>query len=99
MSLRAELRPLPVSNTATEWKASSGSRAYLEAVTAMEERAHQISKNQAHEAVWLLEHPALYTAGTSAKAADLVDATRFPVFETGRGGQYTYHGPGQRVAY
>ena len=99
MILRAELRPLPVLHTAIEWKASLGFLAYLDVVAAMEVRVDQISKNQAREAVWLLEHPALYTAGTSAKAADLVDATRFPVFETGRGGQYTYHGPGQRVAY
>ena len=99
MILRAEIRPLPVLRTAIEWKVSLGSLAYLNAVAAMEERVDQISRNQAREAVWLLEHPALYTAGTSAKAADLVDEARFPVFETGRGGQYTYHGPGQRVAY
>jgi lipoyl(octanoyl) transferase len=65
----------------------------------MKELALQIAANEAQEQVWLLEHPPLYTAGTSANAADLVDAKRFDVFETGRGGQYTYHGPGQRVGY
>jgi lipoyl(octanoyl) transferase len=65
----------------------------------MEARAAAIAKGTAGEIVWLLEHPALYTAGVSAKAADLVIPDRFPVFKTGRGGQFTYHGPGQRVAY
>ena len=65
----------------------------------MEARVAAIAAGQASELVWLLEHPALYTAGTSADPADLVDADRFPVHGTGRGGQYTYHGPGQRVAY
>lgn len=71
---------------------------YLDAVHEMENRAEAIAAGAAPEQVWLLEHPPLYTAGTSAKEGDLVDA-RFPVFQTGRGGQYTYHGPGQRVAY
>ncbi|MCE3230554.1 MAG: lipoate-protein ligase, partial [Alphaproteobacteria bacterium] len=61
----------------------------------MEERAHGIYKGSAPEMVWLLEHPPLYTAGTSAKASDLLDISKLPVYETGRGGQYTYHGPGQ----
>lgn len=65
----------------------------------MEARAKAIAEGNASEQVWLLEHPALYTAGTSAKPDDLVDPTRFPVFQAGRGGQYTYHGPGQRVGY
>ena len=65
----------------------------------METAVAAIAAGTEPERIWLLEHPALYTAGTSAKPTDLVDATRFPVFETGRGGQYTYHGPGQRVAY
>lgn len=65
----------------------------------MEERVAAIAEGRAAELVWLLEHPPLYTAGTSANAADLVDPGRFPVFQTGRGGQHTYHGPGQRVAY
>ena len=65
----------------------------------MEERATAIAAGEADECIWLLEHPALYTAGTSAKAEDLTDPNRFPVHQTRRGGQYTYHGPGQRVAY
>ncbi len=72
---------------------------YDEAVAAMEARAAAIALGEADELVWLLEHPPLYTAGTSAKAADLVEPERFPVHQTGRGGQYTYHGPGQRIAY
>lgn len=71
---------------------------YETAVSNMEKRVEGIRAGTAEEAVWLLEHPPLYTAGTSAKAEDLVNA-RFPVYQTGRGGQYTYHGPGQRVAY
>ncbi len=72
---------------------------YSKTLSAMEERAALIAKGEACECVWLLEHPPLYTAGTSAQGIDLVDSNRFPVFQTGRGGQYTYHGPGQRVAY
>lgn len=72
--------------------------AYEDAVRFMEERVADIRAGTAEEMIWLLEHPPLYTAGTSAKAGDLLD-TRFPVYQTGRGGQYTYHGPGQRVAY
>ncbi len=71
---------------------------YEEALTAMEARAAAIARGEAAERVWLLEHPPLYTAGTSAKPADLLDA-RFPVHQTGRGGQFTYHGPGQRIGY
>ena len=81
------------------WANNSGAAAYLSAVAAMEAHVAAIAAGEELERVWLIEHPALYTAGTSALAADLVDATRFPVFQTGRGGQYTYHGPGQRVAY
>jgi len=72
--------------------------AYQDAVEVMEKRAADIAAGNAPELVWLLEHPPLYTSGTSAKAADLLNA-RFPVFATGRGGQFTYHGPGQRVVY
>jgi lipoyl(octanoyl) transferase len=72
---------------------------YPEAIAWMEDRVTAIAAGQAEEAIWLLEHPPLYTAGTSAQARDLVDPDRFPVFETRRGGQYTYHGPGQRVVY
>mgnify|MGYP001321819912 CR=1 FL=1 len=84
---------------APEWLSSPDLVAYPEALAAMEARAAAIADGSASEAVWLLEHPPLYTAGTSAKGADLLDAGGFPVFATGRGGQYTYHGPGQRVGY
>jgi lipoyl(octanoyl) transferase len=72
---------------------------YLEAVEAMEARIASIRDGEARECIWLLEHPPLYTAGTSAKESDLLIRDRFPVYNTGRGGEYTYHGPGQRVAY
>ena len=81
-----------------EWRVSEGLVSYDQAVAAMEARAAAIAEGGAPELVWLLEHPPLYTAGTSAKAADLIEA-RLPVHQTGRGGQFTYHGPGQRVAY
>ena len=81
-----------------EWKVSKAPVAYEEALSFMEGRVAEIRAGTAEDCVWLLEHPPLYTAGTSAKAEDLLEP-RFPVFETGRGGQYTYHGPGQRVAY
>ena len=84
---------------AVEWLTSDGPVAYPDAPGVMEARVADIADGLAGEAVWLLEHPPLYTAGTSAKAADLLDAGGFPVFATGRGGQYTYHGPGQRVGY
>ena len=83
---------------AVECRISSAPVPYEEAVEAMEARAAAIAAGQEPELVWLLEHPPLYTSGTSANAADLLDA-RFPVFATGRGGQFTYHGPGQRVVY
>lgn len=82
-----------------EWKISSDLVDYEEALKVMEARVDAIQKGTAGELVWLLEHPPLYTAGTSADAADLVDPERFPVYDAGRGGQYTYHGPGQRVVY
>jgi lipoyl(octanoyl) transferase len=82
-----------------EWSHLPGLSPYAETLSAMEARAAAIAAGTADEAVWLLEHPPLYTAGTSARREDLTDPDRFPVFETGRGGQYTYHGPGQRVAY
>ena len=84
---------------AAGWAVSPGRIGYPEAVEAMKARAAAIAAGEAGELVWLLEHPPLYTAGVSAKADDLLDASRFPVFQTGRGGQFTYHGPGQRVAY
>ena len=81
------------------WAVSRRRIGYDEAVEAMEARVDAICAGEAGELVWLLEHPPLYTAGVSSKPADLLDRERFPVFRTGRGGQYTYHGPGQRVAY
>ena len=81
-----------------EWRISAGPVPYPEAVTEMESRAADIADQRAAELVWLLEHPPLYTSGTSGKEGDLLDP-RFPMFTTGRGGQLTYHGPGQRVAY
>src|SRR3954453_11453697 len=83
---------------AVEWRISAAPVPYPDAVAAMEARVEAIANREAPELVWLLEHPPLYTSGTSGKDADLLDA-RFPVFSTGRGGQLTYHGPGQRVAY
>ena len=82
-----------------EWITSDGLTDYDEAVAFMEARADAIARGEADEAIWLLEHPPLYTAGTSAKPDDLTEPDRFPVYQAKRGGQYTYHGPGQRVAY
>jgi len=82
-----------------DWTTLPGLAPYPETLAAMETRAAAIADGTAPEAIWLLEHPPLYTAGTSAKPADLTDPHRFPVYSAGRGGQYTYHGPGQRVAY
>lgn len=84
---------------AAGWAVSSGLVPYPDAVAAMEARAAAIAEGTAGELVWLLEHPPLYTAGVSAKKDDLLDPDRLPVFESGRGGQFTYHGPGQRVVY
>jgi lipoyl(octanoyl) transferase len=81
-----------------EWKTSDQPVPYPDALAQMEARAAAIAEGKAGEQVWLLEHPPIYTAGTSAQDADLIDA-RFPVYRTGRGGQFTYHGPGQRVGY
>lgn len=82
-----------------EWITSEGLTGYEQAVSFMEDRAAAIAAGTADECIWLVEHPPLYTAGTSAKSEDLTDPDRFPVFESKRGGQYTYHGPGQRVVY
>lgn len=90
---RADALPAP------EWRIFQGLTEYAATLAAMEERVAQIARGAAPEAIWLLEHPPLYTAGTSADPADLVAPDRFPVHQAGRGGQYTYHGPGQRVAY
>jgi lipoyl(octanoyl) transferase len=84
---------------AVEWTVIEGLTPYPAALSAMRARAAAIAEGTAGEAVWLLEHPPLYTAGTSARQSDLLAPERFPVYEAGRGGQYTYHGPGQRVAY
>ncbi|HVW75562.1 MAG TPA: lipoyl(octanoyl) transferase LipB [Rhizomicrobium sp.] len=81
-----------------DWKISDGLMPYPQALAEMEARAAAIAEGEASELVWLLEHPPIYTAGTSAQDSDLLDA-RFPVYHTGRGGQFTYHGPGQRVGY
>src|SRR6266436_1686199 len=88
----------PAGGGAVEWRVSDAPVPYLEAVATMEARVAEIAAGEAPEPVWLLEHPPLYTSGTSGKPGDLLDP-RFPMFATGRGGQLTYHGPGQRVAY
>ncbi|MEQ8283115.1 MAG: lipoyl(octanoyl) transferase LipB [Parvibaculum sp.] len=96
------VKPLPLPETNlhnVEWRVADAPVPYEMAVAEMEARVAAIAEGTAPELVWLLEHPALYTAGTSADEADLIDPKRFPVFRSGRGGQYTYHGPGQRVAY
>src|SRR6202050_1722377 len=95
-----DLMPLsrPAGGRAVEWLISETPVPYPEALAAMDARAADIAAGRAAELVWLLEHPPLYTSGTSGKAQDLLDP-RFPIFTTGRGGQLTYHGPGQRVAY
>jgi lipoyl(octanoyl) transferase len=91
---------LPASDgAAVEWSVSTDLVPYNQAVAMMEARVAAIHNGEAPELVWLLEHPPLYSAGTSANPKDLKDPDRFPVYPTGRGGQYTYHGPGQRVAY
>jgi lipoyl(octanoyl) transferase len=81
-----------------EWRVTPGPTPYPDALAAMDARADAIHAGTADELIWLLEHPPLYTAGTSAQTEDLLDP-RFPVYDAGRGGQYTYHGPGQRVVY
>ncbi|GAA6149239.1 lipoyl(octanoyl) transferase LipB [Pseudooceanicola nitratireducens] len=86
-------------NADVEWEIAPGLTGYDDAVARMEDRANAIAAGTAKELIWLVEHPALYTAGTSARREDLIDPDRFPVFDTRRGGQYTYHGPGQRVIY
>jgi lipoyl(octanoyl) transferase len=82
-----------------EWRISDGPVPYAEALAVMDARVADIRAGRERELIWLLEHPPLYTAGTSARPGDLLQPTRFPVHIAGRGGQYTYHGPGQRVAY
>ncbi|HEX9948070.1 MAG TPA: lipoate-protein ligase B, partial [Allosphingosinicella sp.] len=82
-----------------EWRVAPGLSPYAETLAAMEARAAAIRAGEAGELIWLLEHPPLYTAGTSADPAELFNPSGFPVFAAGRGGRYTYHGPGQRVVY
>jgi len=97
---KIDIRFLPGSGSPpVEWLVAPGLTGYREALVFMEARADAIREGTAAELVWLVEHPPLYTAGTSARPADLVDPDRFPVHAAGRGGEYTYHGPGQRVAY
>jgi lipoyl(octanoyl) transferase len=99
MALRKDIASSLYSDDAVRWEVSQEPQAYVEAVARMEREAAAIAKGEIAELVWLVEHPALYTAGTSAKPQDLVEPDRFSVYQTGRGGQYTYHGPGQRIAY
>ena len=97
MNMSAATAP-PPGSLAPDWRIETAPVGYPEALATMRARAAEIREGQARELVWLLEHPPLYTAGTSAKPSDLVDP-RFPTFEAGRGGQWTYHGPGQRTIY
>jgi lipoyl(octanoyl) transferase len=88
-----------IAAAAAEWRTAPGLTPYAAAIAAMQERVAAIRAGTASELVWLVEHPPLYTAGTSARPEELTDPTRFPTFDAGRGGQWTYHGPGQRTAY
>ena len=88
-----------VSDLSFEWRVAEGLTPYPDAIAAMQARVAAIHEGRAGECVWLVEHPPLYTAGTSAQPGDLVDPGRFPTFDAGRGGQWTYHGPGQRTGY
>ena len=99
LRIHAENIPSEHPASTVEWRVSGRPVVYAQAVAEMEARVAQIRDGTARECVWLLEHPPSYTAGTSANPADLLTPGRFPVYPTGRGGQYTYHGPGQRIAY
>ncbi|MGY9107377.1 MAG: lipoyl protein ligase domain-containing protein, partial [Alphaproteobacteria bacterium] len=99
MEHNRRIKPEIPQNGDVERKISRVPVAYQDALDFMEQRVADIRLGQAPELIWLLEHPSMITAGTSAKPEDLLDLDRFPVFKTGRGGQFTYHGPGQRVAY
>ena len=103
MPVQSRRIPLGVRSLATalgpEWRTVAGLTPYPDALAAMQDRVAAIRAGTAPEQVWLVEHPPLYTAGTSARPADLTDPERFPTFAAGRGGQWTYHGPGQRTAY
>jgi len=99
MAARDDIRLSLKSPDLVAWEVSGGPVGYPDAMAIMDAHVEAIANGAEPERVWLLEHPPLYTAGTSAHEEDLVERERFPVFKTGRGGQYTYHGPGQRVAY
>ena len=99
MILRSEIAAKMFSPASVQWRVEPCLLDYSQALQRMDEWVGAIAKKELAEQVWLVEHPPLYTAGTSAKLSDLLDAKGLPVFQTGRGGQYTYHGPGQRVAY
>ena len=93
------MKPASIAPAAAEWRIAEGLTPYADAVALMQDRVAAIRAGVARELVWLVEHPPLYTAGTSARPEQLTDPGRFPTFTAGRGGQWTYHGPGQRVAY
>jgi len=99
MVIRNELHTSLGSSSSVRWEVAPGLVDYPDALARMEKEVAAIRMNEAPELIWLLEHPPLYTAGTSSDPRDLVAPDRFPVFDAGRGGQYTYHGPGQRIAY
>ena len=99
LAITARGMALPPAPDAIEWRVSDAPVPYPEALATMEARADAIRTGGARELIWLLEHPALYTAGTSAVAGELLSPDRFPVYRAGRGGRYTYHGPGQRIGY
>jgi lipoyl(octanoyl) transferase len=99
MPVQSQAATTDAALSVAEWRVSPGLVPYEAAVAEMEARVADIIAGRARELVWLLEHPPLYTAGSTAKPGDLLDAARFPVHRSGRGGEYTYHGPGQRVAY
>lgn len=99
MTPSTQPKPLAPPQSPVEWRIAAAPVGYDEAVAVMKARARAIANGDRPECVWLLEHPALYTAGTSAKRSELLQPNRLPVFRSGRGGRYTYHGPGQRLAY
>jgi len=99
MAIAVDRKPHPAPEPQVDWLGCAAPVPYAEAVAAMDERVAAIARGEAQECVWLLEHPAIYTRGTSADPAELLTPERFPVFKSGRGGRFTYHGPGQRVAY
>src|SRR5579864_7812848 len=99
MTIMGSITPADHPRSVPEWRISEGLTPYPDALALMRDRVAAIRAGTAGELVWSVEHPPIYTAGTSAKPAELTDPARFPTFEAGRGGQWTYHGPGQRTAY